>query len=141
MIGEKMSSYILKDIFGDTSRVRIIEELSERWSQFLSVSEIARMTDVSEKTVYTHIYQLEKLGIVISEPGRTTKYGLNTEDQRAFAISILSDEEYLRRINLSIEEIEKEDVKIAISESSYIKSINSSPNNFFSFSNNKSITV
>ena len=43
---------LLKDIFGDTGRVRILEELAERWEEYLTVSEIARMADVSPNTVY-----------------------------------------------------------------------------------------
>lgn len=99
-----MASYILKDIFGDTKRVRILEELAERWGEYLSVAEIARMADVSLKTVYNHIYELEDMGIVTSIKGRTTKYGLNQEDQRAIAIAIIEDEEYLRKTKISIEE-------------------------------------
>jgi DNA-binding transcriptional ArsR family regulator len=102
-------SYFLKEIFGDTARVRILEELAERWGEKLSASELARMTDISEKTVYNHLHQLEQVGIVISMSGRPTKYGLNPDDQRALSIAFIEDEEYLRRIKLSIEETSPHD--------------------------------
>lgn len=105
-----MTSYILKEIFGDTTRVSILDVLTERWGEFLTVKEIARMADYSDKAVYNHIYELKKIGIVDSEPGRTTKYALNTEDKRALTLAILHDEEYLRKVQLSVEEIEKEEL-------------------------------
>ena len=95
-------SYILKEIFGDTKRVRILEELIEHAGEFLSVSEISKMSDVSKKTVYSHLYQLEETRIIISDPGRITKYGLNMDDSRAVALSIIADEEYLRKMEISI---------------------------------------
>jgi DNA-binding transcriptional ArsR family regulator len=95
-------SYILKEIFGDTKRVRILEELIEHAGEFLSVSEISKMSDVSKKTVYSHLYQLEEMRIITSHPGRITKYGLNMDDSRAVALSIIADEEYLRKMEISI---------------------------------------
>lgn len=108
-------SYILKEIFGDTKRVRILEELIERAGEFLSVSEISRMSDVSKKTVYIHLYQLEDMGIIISHPGRTAKYGLNMDDSRAVALSIIADEEYLRKMDISIRNTETEELNEEIS--------------------------
>lgn len=121
-----MTSYILKDIFGDTKRVRILEELVERWGEYLSVSEIARMTDVSPNTVYAHIYELEELGIVKSKEGRAIKYGLNTEDNRAQAIVVIEDEEYLRKIDISITENEEQ----VMLEKSYLKQFESGLTDF-----------
>lgn len=109
-------SYILKEIFGDTKRVRILEELIERAGELLSVSEISRMSEVSTKTVYNHLYQLEEMGIILSQPGRIAKYGLNMDDSRAIALSIISDEEYLRKINLSIRSIEIEEINEKVSK-------------------------
>ena len=99
-------SYILKEIFGDTKRVRILEELIEHAGEFLSVSEISKMSDVSKKTVYSHLYQLEEMRIIISHPGRITKYGLNMDDSRAVSLSIIADEEYLRKMEISIKSTE-----------------------------------
>ena len=103
-------SYILKEIFGDTKRVRILEELIEHAGEFLSVSEISKMSDVSKKTVYSHLYQLEEMRIIISHPGRITKYGLNMDDSRAVALSIIADEEYLRKMEISIKSTENKEI-------------------------------
>ncbi len=130
-----MTSYILKEIFGDTKRVRILEELAERWGEYLSVPEIARMTDVTPRTVYTHIYQLEKIGIINSRKGRATKYGLNQEDQRALALAILEDEEYLRKTKISIEKSEEIEKKFIKEGKSYLELFNSSTNFETSFNN------
>ncbi len=125
-------SYFLKEIFGDTARVRILEELAERWKEKLSASELARMTDISEKTVYNHLHQLEQVGIVVSISGRPTKYGLNTEDQRAVSIALIEDEEYLRRIRLSIEGTSPTEVDIGAVDSvkrvSYLSFLNNNRN-------------
>jgi DNA-binding transcriptional ArsR family regulator len=112
-----MASYILKEIFGETSRVCILEVLTERWGEHLSVKEIARMSGVSSRAVYAHIYKLQEIGIVNSELGRTTKFGLNTDDNRALYLATLEDEEYLRKVKLSIEEIDKDELCHAIDSS------------------------
>lgn len=104
-----MGSYVLKDIFGDTGRVRILEELAERWEEYLTVSEIARMADVSPNTVYPIVRELEKFGIIKSQEGRATKYGLNPEDERALFIAKLEDQQYLNKLQNSIEELEIEE--------------------------------
>lgn len=124
-------SYFLKEIFGDTARVRILEELAERWGEKLSASELARMTDISEKTVYNHLHKLEQVGIVISISGRPTQYGLNPEDQRALSIALIEDEEYLRRIKLSIEETSPDEVPSGVIEparASYLSLLNNNKN-------------
>ncbi|MGB9936858.1 MAG: ArsR/SmtB family transcription factor [Methanobacterium sp.] len=105
-----MTSYILKEIFRDTKRVRILEELLERWGEYLSVAELERMTDISSKTLYTHLSELEKIGLVILEPGNKSKYAININDRRALILGILQDEEYLRKVDLSIKETEKEEL-------------------------------
>lgn len=124
-------SYFLKEIFGDTARVRILEELAERWNEKLSASELARMTDISEKTVYNHLHQLEQVGIVISISGRPTKYWLNPDDGRALSIALIEDEEYLRRIRLSLEEMsptEEESETVSIEGASYLSFLNNNRN-------------
>lgn len=126
-------SYFLKEIFGDTARVRILEELAERWGEKLSAAELARMTDISEKTVYNHLHQLEQVGIVISRSGRPTQYGLNQEDQRALSIALIEDEEYLRKIKLSMGETSRietsEVIKPAPGErASYLSLLNNNKN-------------
>jgi len=108
-------SYILKELFGDTKRVSILEELIEREGEPLSVSEISRMAEVSKKTAYLHLSELEDTGIIIKYPGTTAKYGLNMDDQRAIGLSMIADEEYLRKIKISIEEKEKEELTARVS--------------------------
>lgn len=97
-------AYVMKDIFGQTKRIDILEELVERWGEFLEASEISRMTDVSKKTVYTHLKQLEKIGMIETKEGKATKYRLKKDDKRALALSILESEEYLRRLDLAFQE-------------------------------------
>lgn len=118
-----MTSYVLKELFGDTGRVRILEELTERWGEYLSIKELARMTDISAKTVYTHVHQLEDNGIVVS---KKAKYGLNVDDKRALALAILEDEEVLRKIKLSIAEIDKEPALEPTPYFEFVKSNNTS---------------
>lgn len=88
---------ILSELFGDTTRVRILEELVSNWGLSLKVSEIARMSDVSEKSVYTHIKQLDEIELLRKIEGKSTKYMLKEEDKRALALSIIDSAEYLRK--------------------------------------------
>lgn len=88
---------ILSDLFGDSARVKILEELISNWGTWLKVSEIARMSDLSEKSVYTHIKQLNEIDLLEKTEGKSTKYRLNEEDKRALALSIIDSAEYLRK--------------------------------------------
>lgn len=101
---------VLKEIFGDTKRVSILEELVESWGEYLTISEISRMAHASEKTVYTHINELVRAGIVESKEGRATKYRLKKDDKRALALAILESEEYLRKIDISIKKAKNEEL-------------------------------
>ena len=56
--------YILSSLFGDCPEVKIVETFAEYYDDVLSGSDIAQMTDVSKATVYSHIRQLLKEGIV-----------------------------------------------------------------------------
>ncbi len=67
------------------------------------------MADVSLNTVYPIVRELEKFGIIKSQEGRATKYGRNTEDERALFIAKLEDQQYLDKIQTSIEELEIEE--------------------------------
>lgn len=88
---------ILADLFGDTTRVRILEELVSNWGVYLKASEIARMGDVSEKSVYTHINKLNNIGLLEKIEGKSNKYRLKEKDKRALALSIIDNAEYLRK--------------------------------------------
>jgi len=88
---------LLTEIFGNNSRIRILEELISKDDVYLTVSEIARMADVSKKTVYIHIAKLENLGLVVKKEGKKNSYKLNDSDPRALALGIIENEEFLRK--------------------------------------------
>lgn len=89
---------LLNDLFGDTARIKILEELISNWDLFLSVDEIARMADVSKKSVYVHMEQLKKIGIVIMEDNGSKKFKLDPKDKRAIALALIESDEYLRKM-------------------------------------------
>ena len=89
---------LLKDLFGDTARIKILEELISNWDLFLSVDEIARMADVSKKSVYVHMRQLEEIGIVVIEDEGSKKFKLDPKDKRAIALALIESDEYLRKM-------------------------------------------
>lgn len=93
----------LKELFGKTDRIKILEELISNWDFFLSVDEIARMSDVSKKSVHMHMAELNKIGILIIDES-SKKFKLNPEDKRAIALSLIESDEYLRLMD----EFEKE---------------------------------
>ncbi|RBQ24183.1 hypothetical protein ALNOE001_04430 [Candidatus Methanobinarius endosymbioticus] len=88
---------ILTEIFGDTTRVKILEEFISNWGIFLKVSEVARMSNVSEKSVYTHIKQLDDIELLEKIEGKSTKYMLKEDDKRALNLSIIDNAEYIRK--------------------------------------------
>ena len=94
---------LLTEIFGNNSRVRILEELISKEEIYLTVDEIARMADVSKKTVYTHIAKLDQIGLVVKKEGKKDKYKLNDNDPRAIALGIIENEEFLRKDNESFD--------------------------------------
>lgn len=51
--GDRMAT-LLKEIFGDTKRIGILEELVENWGEFLTIEEIARMADTSPNSIPSH---------------------------------------------------------------------------------------
>jgi DNA-binding transcriptional ArsR family regulator len=101
---------VLKEVFGDTKRISILEELVERWGEFLTVSEIARMAETSQKTVYNHLKELENINILDVKEGQSRKYKLKEDDKRALALAILEGEEYVRKAEVSLKEIENEEL-------------------------------
>ena len=68
---------ILRELFGETSRIKILEELLAYSEQYLTAEEIARMADVSSKTVYIHLTQLSQIGIVEVKKESFQKFKLN----------------------------------------------------------------
>ena len=68
---------LLRELLGDSARIKILEELISNWDFFLSVDEVARMSDVSKKTVYTQVHELNKIGILIIDENGSKKFKLN----------------------------------------------------------------
>ena len=59
-----MRDMLLNELFGENARIKILEELLAYVDSFLTADEISRMADVSPKTVYIHMNQLEEIGIL-----------------------------------------------------------------------------
>ena len=88
---------ILRELFGETSRIKILEALLNYSNDFLTVEEIARMADVSSKTAYVHLSQLSEIGIVEIRKDSSKKFKLNLNDERAMALVLIETNEYLRQ--------------------------------------------
>ena len=88
---------ILRELFGETSRIKILEELLTYSNDFLTVEEIARMADISSKTAYIHLAQLSEMGIVEIKKDSSRKFKLNLNDERVLALSLIEADEYLRQ--------------------------------------------
>lgn len=90
---------ILKELFGNTSRIKILEELLSKWGEFLSVEEISRMSDISRKSVYNHLNNLEEIGILEIRKEGSKKFKLKEDDERALALVLIESNEYSRQLN------------------------------------------
>ncbi|MGO9386985.1 MAG: hypothetical protein ACLPWD_02945, partial [Methanobacterium sp.] len=97
---------VLKEIFGDTKRISILEELVENWGEFLTIDEIARISETSPKTAYLHINELMDVGILDSINKRPQRFKFKEDDKRALALAILESEEYVRKSDISIKNTE-----------------------------------
>lgn len=90
---------LLRELLGDSARIKILEELISNWDYFLSVDEISRMSDVSKKSVYTHMHELNKIGILVVDDDGFKKFKLNPEDKRSIALALIESGEYIRKID------------------------------------------
>ncbi len=90
---------ILEDLFGNTTRIKILEELLSKWGEYLSVEEISRMADVSRKSVYIHLAKLEDIGVLDVQKEGSKKFRLNQNDERALALALIESKEYSRQLN------------------------------------------
>ena len=57
------------------------------------------MADVSTKTVYIHMNQLEEIGILDIEKIGAKRFKLNSNDERVLALGLIEANEFLRRSN------------------------------------------
>ena len=91
---------VLKEIFGDGARIKLLEELISNWGELLTAEELSRMAEVSLKSVYSHMDDLKKIGIVIIvyEQG-SRKFKLSEDDGRAVALALMGLTEFLRKLN------------------------------------------
>lgn len=104
-------TFILKDIFGDTKKIRILEELVENWGEFLTIEEIARIAETSKKTTYMHIKELMEIGILEYDFGKPTRFKFKEDDKRALTLAILESEEYLRKSEITLKYLEEKEAK------------------------------
>ena len=88
---------LLNELFGENARIKILEELLTYGDSFLTAEEISRMADVSSKTVYIHMNQLEEIGILEVEKKGAKRFKLNSNDERVLALGLIESNEFLRR--------------------------------------------
>ena len=102
---------LLRELFGDNARIKILEELVSNWDFFLSVDELSRMSDVSKKSVYIHIDELNKIGLLVVENSGSKKFKLNPKDKRAILLALIESEEYLRKLNEFENELDNQEAE------------------------------
>ena len=90
---------LLNELFGENARIKILEELLTYVDSFLTAEEISRMAEVSSKTVYIHMNQLEEIGILEVEKKGAKRFKLNSNDERVLALGLIEANEFLRRSN------------------------------------------
>ena len=90
---------ILEDLFGSTTRIKILEELLSKWGEYLSVEEISRMADVSRKSVYIHMSKLESIGLLDVKNDGFKTFRLKQDDERTLALILIESNEYARQLN------------------------------------------
>ena len=107
---------LLSELFGENARIKILEELLAYDDSFLTAEEISRMADVSTKTVYIHMNQLEEIGILEVEKKGAKRFKLDSGDERVLALGLIETDEFLRRshkqeLSFKSSEINPETVK------------------------------
>lgn len=102
---------LLRELFGDNARIKILEELISNWDFFLSVDELSRMSDVSKKSVYIHIDELNKIGLLVVENSGSKKFKLNPKDKRAILLALIESEEYLRKLDEFENELDNQEAE------------------------------
>lgn len=130
---------VLREVFGNTKRISILEEMVENWGEFLTIDEIARISETSPKTAYRHINELNKIGILDFTDAKPKKYKLKEDDKRALALAILESEEYLRKTEITLNNVKNEE-KIARNYRSFIEFNNSNPDELKKIGENSSFS-
>lgn len=107
---------LLNELFGENARIKILEELLKYDDSFLTAEEISKMADVSTKTVYIHMNQLEEIGILEVEKKGAKRFKLDSRDERVLALGLIETNEFLRRshkqeLSFKSSEINPETVK------------------------------
>ena len=103
---------LLNELFGENARIKILEELLTYADSFLTAEEISRMADVSSKTVYIHMNQLEEIGILEVEKKGAKRFKLNSNDERVLALGLIESNEFLRRSHKQELSFESSDVNL-----------------------------
>jgi len=88
---------LLNELFGENARIKILEELLTYVDSFLTAEEISRMADVSSKTVYIHMNQLEEIGILEVKKNIVKRFKLKANDERVLALGLIETNEYQRK--------------------------------------------
>lgn len=109
-----MRDMLLNELFGENARIKILEELLTYVDSFLTADEISRMADVSPKTVYIHMNQLEEIGILEVEKKGAKRFKLNSNDERVLALGLIEANEFLRRSNKQELSFESSEVNIGV---------------------------
>lgn len=77
----------LAELFESPARVRIIGAFVAERGRDLSVSDVARLADVARSTVYRHLDELERLGVIEHsrdvQAGHSSMYQLNEDSDIA----------------------------------------------------------
>ena len=75
----------LVELFGKPGRTKLISVFVDEGDDDLSISELARQAGVARSTVYDHLDDLIKLGIVTEtrETGPSTRYQLDGDNEIA----------------------------------------------------------
>ncbi len=130
---------VLREVFGNTKRISILEEMVENWGEFLTIDEIARIAETSPKTAYRHMNELNKIGILDFTDEKPKKFKLKEDDKRALALAILESEEYLRKSEITLKNVKNEE-KIANNYRSFIEFNNSNPDELKKIGENSSFS-
>lgn len=77
----------LSELFESPARVRIIGAFVAERGRDLNVSDVARLADVARSTVYRHLDELERLGVIEHsrdvQAGHSSMYQLNEDSDIA----------------------------------------------------------